>query len=77
MSPCTPGTVRRSVEIMTDAIDWDSAYKGDGEFQGPPPWNIGEPQPELAALIAAGECGHLTWPHFGRCSSRMLAPSGW
>ena len=23
------------------------------------------------------ECGHLTWPHFGRCSSRMLAPPGW
>jgi integrase len=23
------------------------------------------------------ECGHLTWPHFGRCSSRILAPSGW
>jgi sugar (pentulose or hexulose) kinase len=23
------------------------------------------------------ECGHLTWPHFGWCSSRILAPSGW
>ncbi|MCV7225890.1 class I SAM-dependent methyltransferase [Mycolicibacterium komossense] len=40
---------------MTDVMDWDSAYQGDGEFQGPPPWNIGEPQPELAALIAAGK----------------------
>ncbi|TVS83128.1 class I SAM-dependent methyltransferase [Mycobacterium helveticum] len=24
------------------------------EFEGPPPWNIGAPQPELAALLAAG-----------------------
>jgi SAM-dependent methyltransferase len=40
---------------MSDVIDWDSAYQGDGRFQGPPPWNIGEPQPELAALIAAGK----------------------
>jgi SAM-dependent methyltransferase len=38
-----------------DAIDWDSAYRGEGHFQGAPPWNIGEPQPELAALIAAGK----------------------
>ena len=28
-------------------------------------------------VYADGECGHLTWPHFGRCSSRILAPSGW
>lgn len=48
-------------------MDWDSAYKGDGAFAGPPPWNIGEPQPELAALIRDGKisgevldagCGH-------------------
>lgn len=36
-------------------MDWDSAYREQGEFEGPPPWNIGEPQPELAALIAAGK----------------------
>ncbi|BBX63931.1 hypothetical protein MSAS_31050 [Mycobacterium saskatchewanense] len=36
-------------------MDWDSVYRGEGEFQGPPPWNIGEPQPELVALIAAGK----------------------
>lgn len=36
-------------------MDWDSAYREEGEFEGPPPWNVGEPQPELAALIAAGE----------------------
>ncbi|AFM19521.1 Thiopurine S-methyltransferase (TPMT) [Mycolicibacterium chubuense NBB4] len=48
-------------------MDWDSAYRGEGAFDGPPPWNIGEPQPELAALIRAGKvrsdvldagCGH-------------------
>jgi hypothetical protein len=35
--------------------DWDDADREQGEFEGPPPWNIGEPQPELAALIAAGK----------------------
>jgi SAM-dependent methyltransferase len=35
--------------------DWDSVYREQGQFEGPPPWNIGEPQPELAALIAAGK----------------------
>lgn len=50
-----------SAEVM----DWDEAYRQEGMFTGPPPWNIGEPQPELAALIgsARGEvldagCGH-------------------
>ena len=60
------------MECVTDSsdshvIDWDEAYRGDGGFEGAPPWNIGEPQPELAALIAAGKvrgevldagCGH-------------------
>ncbi|TPG37101.1 hypothetical protein EAH80_04375 [Mycobacterium hodleri] len=27
--------------------------------------------------VGATECGHLTWPHFGLCSSRILAPAGW
>lgn len=59
---------RRTLDVMaSEVLDWDSAYRQDGEFQGPPPWNIGEPQPELAALIAAGKvrsdvldagCGH-------------------
>ena len=50
-----------------DAMNWDDAYRGEAGFDGPPPWNIGEPQPELAALIKAGKvrsdvldagCGH-------------------
>jgi hypothetical protein len=36
-------------------MDWDSAYRQDAGFEGPPPWNIGEPQPELVALAAAGK----------------------
>lgn len=49
------------------AMDWDGVYREEGDFAGPPPWNIGEPQPELAALIADGKvrgdvldagCGH-------------------
>lgn len=46
-------------------MDWESAYRQEGAFTGPPPWNLGEPQPELADLIgsARGEvldagCGH-------------------
>ncbi|MDP7738243.1 class I SAM-dependent methyltransferase [Mycobacterium paragordonae] len=40
---------------MTDQVmDWDDAYQ-EKVFQAPPPWNIGEPQPDLAALIAAGK----------------------
>src|ERR1700728_4576959 len=41
--------------MSSEVMDWDNAYRGQGEFEGPPPWNIGEPQPELAALIAAGK----------------------
>ena len=41
--------------MANEVMDWDSAYRQAGEFQGPPPWNIGEPQPELSALAAAGK----------------------
>jgi SAM-dependent methyltransferase len=41
--------------MSPEIMDWDSVYREQGEFEGPPPWNIGEPQPELAALIAAGK----------------------
>jgi SAM-dependent methyltransferase len=57
-----------TVGHMTDEVmDWDSAYRGQAGFEGEPPWNIGEPQPELAALIRQGRvrsevldagCGH-------------------
>ncbi|EUA86702.1 methyltransferase domain protein [Mycobacterium ulcerans str. Harvey] len=41
--------------MTSPVMDWDDAYQQQGAFEGPPPWNIGEPQPELAALIAAGK----------------------
>lgn len=41
--------------MTPEVMDWDGAYRGQGAFEGPPPWNIGEPQPELAELIAAGK----------------------
>lgn len=41
--------------MSSDIMDWDSAYREEGDFEGPPPWNIGEPQPELTALIEAGK----------------------
>jgi SAM-dependent methyltransferase len=45
---------------MTKSSDqmFDSAYRGEAEELGlgtRPPWSIGEPQPEIAALIAAGK----------------------
>ncbi|MEZ0364610.1 class I SAM-dependent methyltransferase [Mycobacterium sp. pUA109] len=47
---------------MTEAqkfdFDFDPAYRGDAPQFGPgqrPPWSIGEPQPEIAALIAQGK----------------------
>jgi SAM-dependent methyltransferase len=40
--------------MSCNEIDWDSAYREESHFAGPPPWNIGEPQPELAALHRAG-----------------------
>jgi SAM-dependent methyltransferase len=69
MSPSTPGTAPTKLDAMTsdDVMDWDGAYRGEGVFGGPPPWNIGEPQPELAALHRDGRfrsdvldagCGH-------------------
>lgn len=48
-------------------MNWDDAYRGDAAFEGPPPWNIGEPQPELTDIIRTVEisddvldagCGH-------------------
>jgi SAM-dependent methyltransferase len=41
----------------TDVM-FDSAYRGEAAEMGlgtKPPWSIGEPQPEIAALIAAGK----------------------
>lgn len=34
------------------------------------------PAPAEHVAEGSGECGHLTWPHFGRCSSPILAPVG-
>jgi SAM-dependent methyltransferase len=53
--------------MKSEVMDWDDVYREEGGFEGPPPWNIGEPQPELAALIRDGKvrsdvldagCGH-------------------
>jgi SAM-dependent methyltransferase len=41
--------------MTEEVMDWDGAYREQGVFEGPPPWNIGEPQPELAELIRAGK----------------------
>jgi SAM-dependent methyltransferase len=50
-------------QMSQPIMDWDAAYRQDT----PPPWSIGRPQPELAALIEDGKvrsdvldagCGH-------------------
>src|ERR1700733_15086515 len=40
------------------SLMFDSAYRGETEEMGlgtKPPWSIGEPQPEILALIEAGK----------------------
>lgn len=53
--------------MESDLIDWDDAYRQEAVFTGQPPWNIGEPQPELAAIVRSetirddvldAGCGH-------------------
>jgi SAM-dependent methyltransferase len=39
---------------MPEVMDWDAAYRNE-IFAGPPPWNIGDAQPEIVALIDAGK----------------------
>lgn len=42
---------------LSSDVMFDSAYRGEAPQMGlgnRPPWSIGEPQPEIAALIAAG-----------------------
>lgn len=41
-------------DMTSEVMDWESVYREEDDFEGPPPWNIGEPQPELAALITDG-----------------------
>jgi SAM-dependent methyltransferase len=41
--------------MTSEVMNWDGAYREEGDFDGPPPWNIGEPQPELATLIREGK----------------------
>jgi SAM-dependent methyltransferase len=62
--------------MESEAADWDSAYRGEAGFGGPPPWNIGEPQPALAALakmirsdVLDAGCGYADF-------SLMLAEQG-
>lgn len=38
---------------MAEVMDWDAAYRNE-VFAGPPPWNIGEAQPEMATLVESG-----------------------
>lgn len=40
--------------MAEEVMNWDAAYSND-IFGGPPPWNIGEPQPSITALIDAGK----------------------
>jgi SAM-dependent methyltransferase len=58
MEASTPGG-----QVPQPPVDWDAAYRQEAA----PPWSIGRPQPELAALIDQGKvhgdvldagCGH-------------------
>ncbi|WP_454561864.1 class I SAM-dependent methyltransferase [Mycobacterium haemophilum] len=41
--------------MTSELMDWEATYREQGAFEGPPPWNIGEPQPEFATLIRSGK----------------------
>jgi 2-heptyl-1-hydroxyquinolin-4(1H)-one methyltransferase len=44
--------------VTPGEFTWDTTYRGQAPQFGPgvkPPWSLGEPQPELAALIDAGK----------------------
>ena len=30
-------------DMANEVMDWDSAYREQAGFEGPPPWNIGVP----------------------------------
>src|SRR5260370_39310850 len=57
----TPPRLRTSAATQTAPISgamFESAYRGETEKTGlatRPPWSLGEPQPEIAALIEAGK----------------------
>lgn len=59
--------------MSSPIMDWDSAYRPHGEFGGQPPWNIGEPQPELAALMDAGAFGNDVLDAGCGCAELSLA----
>jgi 2-heptyl-1-hydroxyquinolin-4(1H)-one methyltransferase len=61
---------------------FESAYRGDAPEMGKgnrPPWSIGEPQPEIAALIAAGKVhGEVLDAGCGEAATAIaLAESGY
>jgi hypothetical protein len=67
-----PGMARSGLgPRANDVTDWDSAYRQEGVFEGPPLWNIAEPQPELAALVAGASGRGL------HRSGRQLHPDGY
>ena len=41
--------------MANEVMDRDSLHREHDVFERPPPWNVGEPQPELAALVTAGK----------------------
>jgi SAM-dependent methyltransferase len=50
---------RQEVPMPTGKIDYDAIYRGASKFEelieNRPPWDIGEPQPDIVALVAAGD----------------------
>lgn len=67
---------------MTESLDleFESAYRGESVAFGEgvrPPWSIGEPQPELAALIVQGKFrGDVLDVGCGRPRFRWHWPNG-
>ena len=70
---------QRATGLADQLRRYDALVVSTGEVQGVLPKQY---ERTLRILVPspgqlANECGHLTWPHFGRRSSRILAPAGW
>jgi hypothetical protein len=38
--------------MANEVMDWDSAYRQEGVFEGPPPWNIGAEIYEMSSTMS-------------------------
>jgi hypothetical protein len=55
---------------IAEVLHWDVACREQGMFDRPPPWNIGEPHPEIAAPISQAKHRNDVLDGFSRKGSQ-------